>query len=460
MRLQPVGNAVVVEPLESRTLFAAAAADPVLAWNEVLLDAVRADRTPPPAAARDMAIVHIAIDDAVNAIDPTHASYASRTKARGNASAPAAVAAAAHRTLVALFPAQSATFDAALAASLAGIPDGQFERKGVEVGRASADKILAARRDDGSADVVIYQRGTEPGDWQPTPPAFQQQPALPRWPGVTPFAIEDAAQFRPDGPPALTSGEYARAFDEVKALGSRDSTARTPEQTTIAMFWADGAGTATPPGHWNEIAQDVATARQNSLSQNARLFALLNIALADAGISCWDCKYDFDFWRPVTGIRAADSDGNPATVADPAWTPLLVTPPFPAYTSGHSTFSSAAAAVLGRFFGTDRVSFTTTDDDTPGIVRSFTSFSQAAAEAGQSRIYGGIHWQFDNQDGQQAGRAIGNYVADHVLTSQTHGKSIRGNGPPVVVPPKGPHGGVLPARLFSDDLLGDPSDEP
>jgi len=198
--------------------------------------------------------------------------------------------------------------------------------------------------------------------------------------------------------------------------GVTTPTSRTPEQTTIAQFWADGVGTETPPGHWNQIAEDVARARGTTLVQNARLFALLDLALADAAIVAWDCKYVFNYWRPVTAIRNADTDGNPDTSQDATWTPLLVTPNFPSYTSGHSTFSSAGAAVLGNFFGTDNVSFTTGSDFLPGVRRTFPSFSAAAVEAGQSRIYGGIHFQFDNQDGLTSGHELGDYVTRNFLT--------------------------------------------
>jgi len=201
----------------------------------------------------------------------------------------------------------------------------------------------------------------------------------------------------------------------VKQLGAIDSMVRTPDQTQIALFWADGAGTATPPGHWNLIAEDVAQAKQNTLAQNARLFALLNIALADAGIVSWDAKYFYNFCRPVSAIRNADNDGNPATIGDPNWTPLLVTPPFPSYTSGHSTFSAAAATVLAGFYGTDHITFTSDSENPAAIPRTFTSFSQAAAEAGVSRIYGGIHWDFDNTQGLASGKRVGQYVLSHLL---------------------------------------------
>ena len=190
---------------------------------------------------------------------------------------------------------------------------------------------------------------------------------------------------------------------------------RTPDQTEIANFWADDEGTVTPPGHWNRIAQTVALQRGTSLAENARLFALLNLTLADAGIACWDSKYTFNFWRPIYGIREADPAMNPGTTPDLDWTPLLTTPAFPTYTSGHSTFSGAAIAALAAYFGTDEVRFANTCDTLPGVSRTFTKFSAAAEEAGKSRIYGGIHWEVDNREGLTCGRAVGEYVARYFL---------------------------------------------
>jgi membrane-associated phospholipid phosphatase len=418
-----------LETLEDRVV---PAGDMVLRWNEVMLDAIRADRTAPPAAARDMAIVQVAVHDAVNVIYRADQPYAVTRQGPRDASPEAAVAAAAHSTLVALFPAQKTNFDAALAASLADVPDGPTENKGVALGRSVAQEVLALRSHDGSDSVVTYTAGTQPGEWQPTPPAFQQQPLLPQWPSVTPFTMTSGALFRPPPPPSLTSPEYAAAVNEVKAVGAKDSATRTPEQTQIALFWINGPGTATPPGHWNEVAQVVAAGRGNTLMENARLFALLDLALADAGIVSWDAKYAYNFWRPVTAIRAADSDGNPATSADPTWAPLIPTPPFPSYTSGHSTFSAAAAAVLADFFGRDDVPFTLRSE-TPGVAdRSFTSFSQAAQESGLSRIYGGIHYSFDNVQGLATGGALGHFVFAHYLRPD----SPRAPGlPPQAAPP-------------------------
>jgi hypothetical protein len=281
------------------------------------------------------------------------------------------------------------------------------EALGIELGKFVAADILSWRDGDGSATppVVTYTIGTEPGDWQPTPPAFAQIPSTPWWPDVTPFSLESGDQFRPGPPPALTSAAYTAAFLDVKSLGSINSTTRTPEQTEIALFWAN-AGV----GVWNQITETVAKAHELSLAENARLFAQVNVANADAFIVSYDAKYEYNFWRPVTAIRAADTDGNPDTVPDTAWTPLIPTPNHPSYGSNHSTQSRAAAEALAAFFGTDRVAFTATS---AGIERSYKSFTEAAKEGGRSRIYAGIHWSFDSAAGEQLGRKVGRYVADH-----------------------------------------------
>jgi membrane-associated phospholipid phosphatase len=226
--------------------------------------------------------------------------------------------------------------------------------------------------------------------------------------------MTNGSQFRPSGPPTLNSDKYAADFNQVKTLGAKNSPVRTTDQTEIAQFWSDGAGTYTPPGHWNAIAEEVATKRNTSLVDEARLFALLNIALADAAIAAWDAKYTYEFWRPVTAIQQADFDNNPQTTADTAWDSLIGTPPFPEYVSGHSTFSGAADAILANFFG-DNVGFTTTSSDLPGVSRSYNNFAAAADEAGISRIYGGIHFLSADVDGLAAGRALGNYVFDNFL---------------------------------------------
>jgi membrane-associated phospholipid phosphatase len=224
---------------------------------------------------------------------------------------------------------------------------------------------------------------------------------------VVPFGMISGDQFRPAGSPRLDSAAWAADYQEVKAFGAAVGSSRTPEQSLIAQFWADGAGTETPPGHWNRIAQEVVATTGTSLDDSARLFALLNIAMADAAISAWDAKYTYNFWRPVTAIRFGEIDGNPATTPEPAWSSFIVTPPFPDYVSGHSAFSAAAATVLALFYGTDDIPFTTGSDAMPGVFRSFPSFSAAAVEAAMSRVYGGIHFRFASQDGLAAGSQIG-----------------------------------------------------
>jgi membrane-associated phospholipid phosphatase len=404
-----------VEPLDDRCL---PSANVVIEWNQLALHAVGQAKLPPMFVSRDLAITEAAVYDSVVAIDGSYEPFYAHVHASHGASIDAAAAQAAHDTLTALFPSQASTFDTALEADLAGIPPGRA-RQGIDVGREVARQILEWRSTDGSSATVPYTPGTDPGDWQPTPPAFL--PALaPQWPSVTPFALTSGSQFRPDAPPALDSVEYADAFNEVKDLGSVNSTDRTDEQTQIAKFWNDGLGTAFAMGYWNKIAQTVATEQDLSLVESARAFALLNITEADAQIACWDAKYSYNLWRPVTAIRAADTDNNPGTDPDATWTPLLVTPNFPSYTSAHSTLSAAAAGVLTSLFG-DNHHFTVGAESLPGVTRSFDSFEAAAAEAGRSRIYGGIHYQFDNVNGQAVGAQVADFITDNFLLPGDHG---------------------------------------
>lgn len=393
----------------------AARADVILDWNEVLLDAIRVDRTSPPRATRGMACVNVSIYDAVNGILGNYAPYHVTEAAPAGASAEAAAVAAAYRALVALFPAQQATFDAARAASLAAIPDGPAKTGGIAWGEHVADAILALRDNDHSSDSYPWESPVGANWWEPTPPAFAP-PLLPNWPYVTPWAMTSTSQFRQTAPPAPNTAEYVAAFREVKRLGRVDSTFRTADQSEIALFWADNPGTATPPGHWLDIARSLSAQRGLTLAENARLFALLSMTVADAAVVSWDIKFAYSNWRPLTGIQHADQDGNPDTVADPSWLPYIPTPPFPSYTSGHSTFSGSSSRLLAHFFGTDAIAFNATSDGVPGVTRSYTSLSQAAEEAGQSRIYGGIHWQFDNQAGLESGRALADHVFFNFLT--------------------------------------------
>jgi hypothetical protein len=397
----------------------AAKADAVTHWNEIatIVTTPPAANIPPPFQSRIFAMTHAAIHDALNAIDRRYKPYALSSRPDFGASPEAAVATAAYRILVHEIPAQQAILDAEYQAALASIPDGEAKTRGVVIGQAAAAVILALRSDDGSTAQVPYTPGTEPGDWQPTPPNFL--PALaPGWGDVTPFGLRFGAQFRP-GPSAyfdLTSAAYTRDYNEVKSIGKADSPTRTAEQSEIAMFWYENS-----PAGWNRIARNVATEQCLDLWSNARLFGLLNLTIADGYISTFEAKYFYNFWRPVTAIRAGDLDGNPCTIADPEWTSFLVTPPIPDNSSGHAVAGAGAAHVLAQFFDNDDIHFTTTSGAPfPGITRSFTSFSQAAQENADSRVYAGIHFRSATRDGLKQGAKVGRYIFNHFL------KHVRG----------------------------------
>jgi hypothetical protein len=388
-------------------------ADEIIDWNNVLLDAIRVDSMNAIRATRVMAMTHTAIYDAVNSIDDTHFPYHVNLNVPSTTSREAAAAQAAHDVLVNVFPAQQATLATALNNSLSGIPAGPAKTDGIALGSSVAGSIIALRANDHSGDTTPYTPGTLAGQWRPTPPAFAPA-SLPNWATVTPWVMTSGSQFRdPVGPPALSSVEYATELNEVKAIGAVDSATRTADQTNAARFWASGGGTSAPTGHFNKIAQTVAAAEGNTLSENARMFALVNLAEADAPILSWDSKYHFNFWRPVTAIQLADQDGNAATEADPNWLPLLSTPPYPDYQSGLSTVGGAAGEILKQFYGADNISFTTT---APGHAdRMFTSFSQMSQEVADSRMYGGIHYRFTDERGRDDGIALGQFVFANAL---------------------------------------------
>jgi hypothetical protein len=452
-----------LEPLEDRCLLSA---DPVLEWNKIALDALQYDSTlganalqnAPTKSSRALAIVSAAVYDAVNSIDGSHDPYLIQVKAPKDASITAAVAQAAHDTLVSLLPDYQPVLDADLTADLASVPDVQARNDGAQVGRIVATAILAARSNDGSNVAMPYTPGDQPGQWRPDPLHPDQTAVGSLWGNVTPFALHSAEQFHAPAPPDITSEAYADAYLEVKNYGGdgvTTPTMRTPEQTQIAIFWGyDGSpGLGTPPVHYNQIAETLAVQQHNSVVDNARFFALINIAMADAGITAWDSKYDYNFWRPVTAIRENDpgtgpsglGSGNPYLYnpdhgideGDQNWSPLGApadngsgtnfTPAFPSYVSGHSTFGGALFQMMADFFGTNNIHFTigsdefngvTTDQNgnvRPVVFRSYNSFSQAMEENGQSRIYLGIHWQFDNQQGIALGTDVANYVFHHLL---------------------------------------------
>jgi hypothetical protein len=391
-------------------------ANVVIQWNRMLLEIVRTPGAQPATihATRSFAIMHAAIYDAVNAIDGTHKPYlVDFPRVSQDASEEAAVAGAAFRVLLELYPKpkQRKMIILQYVNQLRQIPEGPARGLGARLGFIVAERILAQRRNDGS-DVrpPAFVAGTAPGDYQLTPPNFSE-PVFRQWPHVTPFTLTKADQFRPDTPPALTSDTYTAAFQEVKDLGFATSTTRSVDQTQIAKFW-----NANIWNYWNEIAQTAALAHDLTVADSARLFALLNLTLADSAIAFYDAKYTYLFWRPVTAIRAADTDGNPATIADPNWLPLSrKTAPDPSYPGAHSTISSAAAAVLKFFFNTDDFSYAVTSEVLPGVERSFTSFTAAADEAGVSRIYAGVHFRTDHASGQQLGVNVADDVTANFL---------------------------------------------
>ena len=327
---------------------AAVRADVVLDWNIIALKTTAAAPFNPPLEARNLAIVHAAMFDAVNSITREFHPYAVRLRAPDWASPEAAAVAAAHAALVQLYPEQQSTLDAAYSTSLGLIPDGPAKTNGVAVGTGVALRIFTLRASDGAAAAIAapYTPGDRPGDWIHAPglPAGARS-----WLGMGASVLPpDGSQFRPGPPPALASRRYARDFDEIKAIGSSDSVSRTQDQTDLARFWI-----STAPQNWNPVARQAAIAQGLTLSENARAFALLNLAGADAFIAAWDAKFAYSQWRPLTAIRAADTDGNAATDADPQWTPLLVTPRFPDYIAGSHHIrrrgaEGARARVRGR----------------------------------------------------------------------------------------------------------------
>jgi hypothetical protein len=388
----------------------------VVQWNQTLLVIVRTPGTQPATIhpTRSFAIMHAAIYDAVNAIDGTHQPYLVRLGASHFASQEAAAAAAAHEVLVKLYPSFQATLDAQLQQALAQLPS-RGKADGISIGNTVADRILALRSNDGSnAQPIPYVFGNAPGDYQSTPPNFPKQPQFTHWSRVTPFALESASQFRPGGPPRLTGDRYSDAFDQVKLLGIAGSTTATPDQALTGRFW-NGA----IQNYWNEIAQTASLAHGLTTAQNARLFALLNLSFADGVIAFYDAKYTYNFWRPVTAIRAAAADGNPDTEADPNWLPEVGnTTPDPSYPGAHAVISAAGAEVLISFFHTDHLEFSVTSEVMPGVERSFTSFPAAAEEATLSRIFAGVHFLFDLTTGQRLGSDIADFIVDNFLTSR------------------------------------------
>jgi hypothetical protein len=391
---------------------AAAADDPVLEWNAVAAQLTIVPALSPVQQTRVMAIVHVAVHDAVNGITRAYQQYRPTGSPPAGASAEAAAIGAAHRALVGLFG-DSDLLATRYASSLAthGIPTSD---PGLAYGASVADGILALRQNDGAA-VAAYvftpPGAGAPGVWTPISSAPSAQSLLPGWGSVTPFVLRSGAQFRPDGPPALDSERYGKDFNEIAAIGAVASTVRTAEQTQIALFWR-----ASPTAIWNPILRAAIQSRSLDLAATARAAALFYLAASDASVACWDAKYVYNFWRPQPAIANADLDGNPATAADPTWRPLLPTPPHPEFPSAHSTNSSAMAFVLKQLFG-DAPGFEieATSSQAPGFVRHWQTFTEGVYEVIDARVYSGIHFRTADEVGARLGRQVAQFVLTHAL---------------------------------------------
>ena len=393
--------------------------DMVLVWNAHAANAiVGVAGQPPPRGLIRLAMVHLAMYDAVNAIEGyPFSDYAVTPNVILPASAEAAAAAAAHDVLLALFPSQETDLNMKYAASLAGIPDdGAAKINGISVGQQCAAGILLLRADDGRDAVVPYAPGSGPGVWNPTPPAFLAVQA-PEVAHVRPFTLNSPSQFRAEPPPNLSSETWVRDYNETKSLGRASGSTRTPEQTDLGRFVSD-----QPMLQWNRAWRGISVAQGMSLAENSRFFAMLTTASADALISCWDTKFFYNFWRPVTAIRAGDLDGNPATESDPNWIGLVVTPNHPEYPAAHGCFSSASTGILKSFFGTDDYNFSM-DSTVAGLtnpVRHYTRFSQALEDMLDARIYGGMHYRNSTHKGAIIGKQVSRYVTTHFFRPTRH----------------------------------------
>ena len=396
-------------------------------WNAIASTSIMSTAGQPPhAAVLSLAMVQGAVYDAVNAIDGRHQPYLVTPAADPSYSKEAAAATAAFRVLVGLFPTQESTLQPLYDASLAGVTDGPAKAGGIAVGEAAARAMLTARANDGRGGDFKFVEGTDPGEWRLAPPQgptgiVARDPAP--WVGfVDPFLVPNVEMLRSDGPNALTSAVYAEDFNEVKEVGSLTSTKRTADQTAAAIFWQDSG-----PAIWNRVYRALATSRGLDIVDTARLFAMTNLAAADGSIGCWNDKAYWSFWRPITAIREAASDGNPATEADPNWLPLfdpsvpvsgppLVTPGFPDHPAGHTCISGATVHALQAFFGTDKVSFTAVSNKcspAPCTSRSFDRFSDALKEIIDARVWGGIHFRTADVQGAVLGTKVVRYMEKH-----------------------------------------------
>lgn len=418
----------------------ASCADVIDVWNNALLDAIRGSGgtysplapVAPGPSSRCAAMMNVGMYDVLNSVERNYEPYIGFLEMSPETNVELAMAIVAHSCIEEVYPAPTTiNLDALLMAQINAVPDGPGKSGAIALGLACASQMRDLRASDGSEIDPPYIPGSEPGDWVPTPPAYLVAWG-PGWSDVTPWCMNDGQQFRLSGPAGYTSmssllasSEYLAQYEDAKAFGALDSTVRTPYETQTALFWSnDRDGTFKPPGHLIYATQVVANDQGLSLLEKARLYALVSLGMADAAIAAWDAKYatDIDLWRPITGIQLGETDGNPATVGDPDWVPLaddplvpIYTPPFPAWVSGHATFGAVHAAIMRNFFHTDEITFTITSDDTPGVFRTYSNFTDAAKENGRSRIFLGVHWQWDADDGYIIGTNVGDFVSANFL---------------------------------------------
>ena len=401
-----------------------AQADEVLKWNEIAMGTLDANRVNPFEAARVAAIVHTAVFEAVNAVSGRYEPYLWTVSAPRGASPRAAAVAAAHAVLVHYYPASAAELDAHRASSLAGIADGQAKTDGIAVGLNAAAAMIAHRSSDGATPPRFFLPSSAgPGEWQTTSSCPAAGGILLHWQDVTPFGIKTSSQFRSAPHPALTSLRYARDFREVKTVGATNSLARSERLTTVARFYNASLAAAV----WNSVARQLAFSKRTSLSYNARAFALLNMAISDGLVSSMETKYYYRFWRPETAIREAHIDSNPATTPDETFTPLITAPCFPSYPSAHASGSYAGQRVIERLFGRVKQPLVLSTPALPGVTLSYTDLASITDDIDNARIYGGIHFRFDQRAGRRQGRAVGDYVIEHNLR-RIHRWHARGEG--------------------------------
>jgi hypothetical protein len=404
MRIPPFLALAAFAPLTLQT--GAVRADVILDWNEIALKTIVAVGQRPPDQSRSMALAHVAMFNAVNAIDRRYAPYRFDARAPAGASGEAAAAAAARGVLIKLVPAQQAAIDKALAASLAAVPEGAGKNAGIALGERAAEAILADRAGDGTDAPDTYRPYTSPGVYVPT-----ALPLSSEWPKVKPFVMASPTQFRPGPPPALSSPVWERDYKEIKAVGGRASATRTPEQTEVGRFWA-----LTGPASWNPVVRQLAATKPLGLVENARLFALVYLAATDSFIAVFDAKYAYNLWRPITAIRNGDLEGNGGMERDPAWQPLINTPMHPEYPCAHCISSASVGAVLESQFGTGQVpQVAMTSPTAPGVTRKWVRIADYVSEVSNARVWSGVHYRNSAEVAEAMGRKIGALTVQDAL---------------------------------------------